>query len=114
MKVKSRQANILIFFLLSQIALNSPLLSQERFRRTPPIPEPFPTLQLPEIQQTSLYNGLTLWVIPQNDLPIISLKIIVFAGESFSPENLPGLATLTAHSISRGVSDFSSAEIEEK
>ncbi|UCE20672.1 MAG: insulinase family protein, partial [Candidatus Aminicenantes bacterium] len=43
-----------------------------------------------------------------------SLKIIVFAGESFSPENLPGLATLTAHSISRGVSDFSSAEIEEK
>ncbi len=114
MKVKNRQAIILIFFLLSQIALNSPLLSQERFRRTPPIPEPFPTLQLPEIQQTSLYNGLTLWVVPKNDLPIISLKIIVFAGESFSPENLPGLATLTAHSISRGVSDFSSSEIEEK
>jgi len=114
MKVKNRQAIILIFFLLSQIALNLPLLSQERFRRTPPIPEPFPTLQLPEIQQTSLYNGLTLWVVPKNDLPIISLKIIVFAGESFSPENLPGLATLTAHSISRGVSDFSSSEIEEK
>ncbi len=114
MKVKNHQAIILIFFLLSQILLNSPLLSQERFRRTPPMPEPFPTLQLPEIQQTSLYNGLTLWVVPKNDLPIISLKIIVFAGESFSPENLPGLATLTAHSISRGVSDFSSSEIEEK
>ncbi len=114
MKVKNRQAIILIFFLLSQIILNSPLPSQERFRRTPPIPEPFPTLQLPEIQQASLYNGLTLWVVPKNDLPIISLKIIVFAGESFSPENLPGLATLTAHSISRGVSDFSSSEIEEK
>ncbi len=114
MKVKKQQAFILISLLLSQIVLNSPLLPQERFRRTPPIPEPFPTLQLPEIQQSSLYNGLTLWVIPQNDLPIISLKIIVFAGESFSPANLPGLATLTAHSISRGVSDFSSSEIEEK
>ncbi|MGD2245017.1 MAG: pitrilysin family protein [Candidatus Aminicenantes bacterium] len=114
MKVKKRQAITFILFLLSQIVLYSPLPSQERFRKIPPIPEPFPTLQLPEIQQTSLYNGLTLWVIPQNKVPIISLKIIVFAGESSSPENLPGLATLTANSISRGVSDFSSSEIEEK
>ncbi len=114
MKVKSRHVIILIFFLLFHIIQNSPLPSQERFRKTPPIPGPFSTLQLPEIQQTSLYNGLTLWVIPQNDIPIISLKIIVFAGESSSPESLPGLATLTANSISRGVSDFSASEIEEK
>jgi zinc protease len=113
MKVKSRQTIILIFFLLSQIVLYSPLPSQERFRKTPPIPEPFPILQLPEIQHTSLYNGLSLWVIPQNDVPIISLKIFVLSGESSSPENLPGLATLTANSISRGVSEFSSSEIEE-
>jgi predicted Zn-dependent peptidase len=113
MKVKSSKAIVLIFSLLCQIALHSTLLSQERFRRTPPIPEPFPALQLPGIQTTSLYNGLTLWVIPKSDHPIISLKIIVSAGESSSPENLPGLATLTAHSISRGVSDFSSSEIEE-
>jgi len=37
----------------------------------------------------------------------------VLSGESSSPENLPGLATLTANSISQGVSDFSSSEIEE-
>lgn len=111
--MKNRQTILLIFFLLFPIILHSPLPSQERFRRTPPIPEPFPSLQLPEIQQTSLYNGLTLCVIPQTDLPIINLKIIVSAGESFSPENLPGLATLTANSISRGVSEFSPSEIEE-
>lgn len=114
MKAKSRQTTVFIFLLLFQISLYSPLPSQERFRKTPPIPEPFPTLQLPEIQQTSLYNGLNLWVIPQTEVPIINLKIIVLAGESSSPESLPGLATLTANSISRGVSDFSPSEIEEK
>jgi zinc protease len=114
MKVKNRKTILLIFFLLSQIVLSSPLSSQERFRKTPPIPGPLSTLQLPEIQTRSIYNGLTLWVIQKSDIPITSLKIIVFAGESSSPENLPGLATLTAKMISRGVSDLSPTEIEEE
>lgn len=114
MKPISRRITPLFFFLLLQIVLSSPLFSQERFRKTPPIPGPLSALQLPEIQTTSLYNGLTLWVIQKSDIPIISLRIIVFAGESSSPEDLPGLATLTAKMISRGVSDLSPTEIEEQ
>jgi predicted Zn-dependent peptidase len=40
--------------------------------------------------------------------------MIIFAGESHSPEKLPGLATLTAKMLCRGVSYLSFPKIEEK
>lgn len=101
------------FLLASLIILASPLFSQERFRRTPPVPEPLSRLMLPEVQSTSLYNGLTIWVIQENKVPLVSIRVIVYAGESASPDSLPGLATLAANTLSRGTSDLSSAQIEE-
>jgi len=114
MKARSLQKTVLHYFLLSLLILSTPLSSQERFRKTPPIPEPLPALTLPGIQNRFLYNGLNLWVIQQNNVPIISLRVIVFAGESSSPNNLPGMATLTANMLSRGVSDLSPTQIEER
>ncbi len=114
MKPGSRLKSVLSTLILLLSALASSLMAQERFRRTPPIPEPLPDLMIPEIKSTSLWNGLTLWVIQKDNLPIISLRLIVFAGESSSPEGLPGMATLAAHMISRGCSGLSSSEIEEE
>lgn len=114
MKPGSRLKSVLSTLILLLSALASSLMAQERFRRTPPIPEPLPDLMIPEIKSTSLWNGLTLWTIQKADLPIISLRLIVFAGESSSPEGLPGMATLAAHMISRGCSGLSSSQIEEE
>jgi zinc protease len=114
MKHGSRLKTVLLTLFLLFSTLVSPLIAQERFRRTPPLPEPLPELKIPEIQSTSLWNGLTLWIIQKDNLPIISLRVIMFAGESSSPEELPGMATLAAHMISRGTSDLSSSQIEEE
>ena len=96
------------------IIMISPLSPQERFRRTPPVPEPLPRLSLPEIFSVPLYNDLTLWVVQKNNVPIVSLRVIVFAGESASPDDLPGLATLTASMLNRGASDLTASQIEER
>jgi len=114
MKHGSRLTTVLSTLILLLSALASPLIAQERFRRTPPIPEPLPELKIPEIRSTSLWNGLTLWIIRKDNFPIISLRLIMFAGESSSPEGLPGMATLAAHMISRGASGLSSSQIEEE
>lgn len=105
---------LLLFLLLSFFAWNSLLLSQERFRKTPPYPEPLVELKLPEVDSASLSNGLALSVIHRENIPIINLRMIIFAGESSSPEKLPGVATLTAKMLSLGASELSSYEIEEK
>lgn len=101
----------LILLLLS--ILSSPLFSQERFRRNPPFPDPLPVLTLPEIESATLSNGLEISTIRQQDLPVISLHLIVYAGESFSPDTLPGLATLTANMVNKGAVGLSSSRITE-
>ncbi|HDZ26579.1 hypothetical protein LCGC14_0885260 [marine sediment metagenome] len=103
----------LILYLLTLLLWEAPLFSQERFRKSPPYPEPLAELKLPEIKPSFLTNGLGVAVIHRNDLPIISLKVIIFAGESHSLKELPGMATLTANMLRRGVSYLTSSQIEE-
>ncbi len=103
----------LILPLLTVLLWESPLHSQERFRKSPPYPEHLAELKLPEIKPSFLSNGLGVAVIHREDLPVISLKVIIFAGESTSPGDLPGMATFTANMLSRGVPYLTSSEIEE-
>jgi predicted Zn-dependent peptidase len=98
----------LIFF---QALVSSP---QERFRKSPPFPDPLQPLQLPAIESVRLSNDLTVAVVYQKDLPFISLELVVLAGESSSPAQLPGLATLTSDMLSRGTPLVSASEIEER
>ena len=102
------------FLLLTLFAWKPLLLSQERFRKTPPYPEPLIEMKLPEVNSATLSNGLSLSVISRENIPIINLRLIIFAGESSSPEKLPGTATLTAKTLSLGTLNLSSSEIEEK
>ncbi|UCC41312.1 MAG: insulinase family protein [Candidatus Aminicenantes bacterium] len=117
MKANSKyQINIrgCILFLLPLIVMTSSLLSQERFRKAPPNPEPLAELILPEIESHTLSNGLSLSVIHQENVPTIGLKLIILTGESSSPDDLPGSASLTANMLSRGASTLSGSDIEER
>jgi predicted Zn-dependent peptidase len=114
MKRRKHLIAALFFLLMILFVWEFPLFPQERFRKSPPNPEPLPALKLPAIDSFTLTNGLALSVIQQDNMPVISLKMIIFAGESHSPEKLPGLATLTAKMLSRGVSYLSFSKIEER
>lgn len=97
-----------LLFFISFSFLNA----QERFRRFPPSPQPLVDLNLPEIRSHELINSLRFSVVQNTQSPDIHLQLIIFAGESHSPDDLPGLATFTAHMLSKGTSSFSSSEFE--
>lgn len=103
---------LLIFFLIS--AWNFNLKAQERFRKSPPNPDPLPELSLPQIETAVLSNGLTLHVIYRENSPVIALRLIVLAGESSSPKEFPGTATFTANMLTRRTLKNSAEEIEER
>jgi len=117
MKLISCPSRILGFALFSLwiglVFCPPPLSSQERFRKTPPSPEPLSELRLPSIEPARLSNGLTLAVAYRENCPITSLQLIILAGESDSPEKVPGVATLAAHLLPRGTQMLSSSDIEE-
>jgi len=96
------------------LSLGSALAQQERFRKSPPIPDPLPLLELPRIESARLMNGLTLAVASRPDQPFISLELVILAGESQSPQSLPGLASFTAEMLSRGTPLVSAADMEER
>ena len=103
---------LLILSLLS--GWNFELRAQERFRKSSPNPDPLPELNLPQIETAVLSNGLTLHVIYRNNSPVITLWLIVLAGESSSPEEFPGTATFTANMLTRRTLRHSAEEIEER
>lgn len=116
MKSKLNRQTIIYFFsflFMTSISI-SPVLTQERFRRSPPNPDPLQRLELPSIESYTLSNGLTLSVVRKENLPVISLRLIIKTGESQSPEELPGFATFTAKMVSTGAENISSSEMEEE
>jgi zinc protease len=88
--------------------------AQDRFRKSPPIPDPLPELRMPPIESAVLSNGLTVAVVQKPSSPKISIQVVVLAGEADSPPKLPGVASVASHMIGRGAELLSSAEIESR
>jgi predicted Zn-dependent peptidase len=115
MKHLSRTSRCLVSGALAAVlagGLTVPVSGQERFRRNPPLPDAFRELRLPEIESFPLPNGLTVAVTRRPESPITTLQVVVLAGQSDSPPDLPDVATLTAQMISRGTLELSADDVE--
>ncbi len=86
--------------------------AQERFRKGPPDPEPLPPLRLPAIESYVLANGLKLSAAPRPGSPLVVIHVVILAGESDSPPELPSVAALTAGLIGRGTPLQSASDLE--
>ncbi|MBN2408712.1 MAG: insulinase family protein, partial [Candidatus Aminicenantes bacterium] len=107
MKKIGRVCGCLFLFLASSLA-------QDRFRKSPPIPDPLLELRLPRVDSMTLMNGLTVAVAPRSSQPFFGLELVIMAGESQSPDALPGLASFTAEMLTRGSSLISAADLQDR
>ncbi|HDJ22476.1 MAG TPA: hypothetical protein ENF17_01105, partial [Candidatus Aminicenantes bacterium] len=107
-KTKKRRLSWLVIFSLTLIVS---LLAQERFRKSPPAPFPLPPLNIKPIESVKLSNGLQVSLFSQPDLPFTHLDLIIMTGETLSPDNLPGLATMTTRMIGLETRQLSSEKI---
>jgi zinc protease len=94
-------------------AVPSPVGAQERFRRTPPLADAQPLeLHLPALERIKLSNGLSVVTAYRPDSPLITLQLVIRAGEVDSPPDLPAVAALTARMIGKGTKLLSADYIE--
>lgn len=59
-------------------------------------------IQLPPMAREVLPNGLTLLVIENRSLPLVTIRLMMRAGSSQDPGALPGLAAFTARLLKHG------------
>jgi len=86
----------------------------EIFRSKPPAPlQPRP-ISIPTPKETVLSNGLTLVVVEDNRLPLVSYRLAFRVGGAFDPPALPGLTDLLAGLLPEGTTSRTSKEIADE
>ena len=76
-----------------------------------PVPGPMPSWTAPTPQARELPNGSTLWVLPDSDLPLISLRIVFPGGAATDPQESPGAAYMAGLLMEEGAGELDSLEM---
>lgn len=61
--------------------------------------------QLPDYEKTVLANGLTLYLMQQDEVPLVSITTVIRAGSEHDGSQL-GLASLTLDGLQMGTPEF--------
>ncbi len=87
---------------------------QENIRsQAPPPLQPRPIL-IPTPRETTLANGLTVVVVEDSRLPLVSYRLAFRVGGAFDPPELPGLTDLLAGLLPEGTESRSSKELADE
>jgi len=86
----------------------------EIFRSQAPAPLPPRPISIPTARETTLPNGLTLVVVEDSRLPLVSYRLAFPVGGAFDPPELPGLTDLLAGLLPEGTESKTSKEIAEE
>ncbi|MCM1981884.1 M16 family metallopeptidase [Lyngbya confervoides] len=63
---------------------------------------PLPEVQVPDYQRTTLDNGLTLYLLEDHDLPLVSGQAWIKTGSRWEPADQVGLASITGEVMRSG------------
>src|SRR5215208_5379669 len=87
---------------------------QQSFRTQAPAPlQPRP-ITIPTPRETTLSNGLTLVVVEDSRLPLVSYRLAFRIGGAFDPPTLPGLIDLLSGLLPEGTQSKTSKEIADE
>ncbi len=83
----------------------------QEWRAQAPLPGPASPLMLPVPVTFHLSNGLTVYLVEQHSLPVVSANLILLCGSERNPLDRPGLASFTASMLDEGTGKRSALDI---
>ncbi len=86
----------------------------ENFRRQAPPPLPPHPIVIPTARETILTNGLTVLVVEEPRLPLVSYRLALRAGTAYDPVNLPGLTDMVAGLLPEGTESKTSRQLADE
>ncbi len=82
-------------------------------RSSPPSPGPIRPFHLPAVRSGRLPNGLELRSMARSDIPLVSLALVLDAGETSVPPGREGVAVLAGDALQGGTAQRSGIELAE-
>jgi zinc protease len=79
----------------------------------PPPAGPVKALPFPDVQEAELPNGVRLLLIEDHDLPVVSVRLSMRAGQRDDPLGREGLAAMTSELLTKGTASRTAEEIAE-
>jgi len=86
----------------------------EPFRRQAPPPLAARPIFIPKAREAVLSNGLTVCVIEDGRLPLVSYRLALRVGSAYDPTELPGLTDLLAGLLPEGTESKTSRQIADE
>jgi zinc protease len=87
--------------------------AQPRTKQQPPPSEKARDLAFPSVHHITLDNGLTVDVVTQKQLPIVSMELVIQSGSASDPAGMPGVASAVADMLKEGTKKRSGAAFAE-
>ncbi|MGH7741058.1 MAG: M16 family metallopeptidase [Candidatus Eiseniibacteriota bacterium] len=79
----------------------------------PAVPSRAAPVSLPPVTRARLKNGLTVLIVPNHRLPVVSLRLVARAGSAMDPPGREGLAGLSANLMTQGAGARSARQLVE-
>lgn len=101
-------------------AVGALVVTPNLYAKEDPLPAALPAfgadkpLPVPQIQETKLANGLTIWVLPRPGLPRASATLVVRGGTASDAAGAEGTAALLADALREGTKTRTSQQIAEQ
>jgi zinc protease len=86
-------------------------LANQEWRKQQPGAGASSNLSLPVPVRFKLQNGLTVLLVEQHNLPVVSANMVVLSGSERNPADKPGLASFTADMLDEGTNRRSTLQI---
>lgn len=96
-----------LFLWLGLLGFTNLLFPQDVARDTPPVPGEVQELKLPEVRHFRLSNGLSVYLIENNALPLVQFQLMLNAGSIFDPPDKTGLSNLVFDLMDEQTADMS-------
>lgn len=91
-----------VLLTLAAVACGAALAAQAPDRSRPPAVGPPPTFTLPSIEKTKLDNGVPVWVIERDRVPLVQVNVILRGGASLDRAGRFGMASMVAAMLDEG------------
>ncbi|MEA2076430.1 MAG: pitrilysin family protein [Candidatus Marinimicrobia bacterium] len=96
--------------------------SDEEIKKTPskidrsvePGKGPMPEVNLPEVWKSELANGIKVYGVLHDELPLVSYELIIRGGHLLDSIDKPGVANLVANLMNEGTKNKTPMELEEE